>query len=185
MKVTRKKAEEAVRTLLTWIGEDITSPELLPIPEKVVETLSSRFKGKNDDPVAMLTKSLSPANVEYKKHGMVFFPDLSCNFFCSHSLTLSYGRVHIAYLPNEHVIGINSMQRLVDLLCKQLQLQENLTLQLVKFIDKALKPRGSAAFIEANHFCAKNKTIKTHAVSGDYNNNTTLRQEFFALIPKN
>ena len=110
---------------------------------------------------------------------------MNCNFFCSHSLTLSYGRVHIAYLPNEHVVGIGSMQRLVDLLCKQLQLQEGLTMQLTNFIDKALKPRGSAASIEANHFCAQNKSIKTHAFSGDFNNDATLRRDFLSATSRN
>ncbi len=149
-KITRKEAEDAVRTLLLWLGEDLNREGLIETPSRVVKAYSERFKGYKTDPGYLLSKQFSETS-DYK--GVVTLSNIEVESTCEHHLAPILGKAHVAYIPRNKVVGISKLARVVEAFSQRLQLQERLTAQIANTINKSLDPLGVAVTIKAKHHC--------------------------------
>jgi GTP cyclohydrolase I len=186
---TRAQAEDAVRTLLGWIGEDPEREGLIGTPDRMVRAYEEFFAGYSADPKAILSTTFEETD-EYDE--MVVLKNIRMESHCEHHVVPILGKVHIAYLPAGRVVGISKLARLVDVFAKRLQIQERLTAQIADVIDEVLKPRGVAVVVEAAHQCMTTRGIKKAGVSmvtsrmtGVFKSDIATRQEFLALIREN
>jgi GTP cyclohydrolase I len=156
---TREEAEAAVRTLIAWAGDDPTREGLLETPRRVVRAYREFFAGYEEDPRAILEKT-------FKEVGgyddIVLVKDIPFSSHCEHHMVPFVGKAHIAYLPHDGVVGISKLARLVDVFSKRLQVQENLTAQIVDAINEHLNPRGAAVMLEAEHMCMSMRGVRAH-----------------------
>ena len=183
---TRSQAEEAVRTLLEWIGEDPDREGLVGTPDRMVRAYEEFFEGYGADPKAILSTTFEETD-DYDE--MVVLKNIRMESHCEHHVVPILGKVHIAYLPAGRVVGISKLARVVDVFAKRLQIQERLTAQIADVIDEVLRPRGVAVVIEAAHQCMTTRGIKKTGVSmvtsrmvGVFKSDAATRQEFLALI---
>lgn len=183
---TRAEAEEAVRTLLLWAGEDPTREGLLDTPKRVVKSYQEFFKGYEEDPVAILSRTFEETD-GYDE--MILLRDIRLESHCEHHMVPITGKVHVAYLPGNRVVGISKLARVVDAFAKRFQIQEKLTAQIAKTIQDVLQPRGVAVVIEANHQCISTRGVHKPGVSmvtshmlGEFRDNPSTRREFLAMI---
>ncbi|MES2252628.1 MAG: GTP cyclohydrolase I FolE [Pseudomonadota bacterium] len=149
-KPTQHDAEEAVRTLLAFTGDDPLRAGLLDTPGRVVRALTEHFKGYNEDPAQLLQKTFDEIS-DY--NGIVLLRDIPFYSHCEHHMAPILGVAHVAYLPNSRVVGISKLARVVETFAKRLQIQEKMTAQIAKAIDMQIKPKGVAVMIEATHHC--------------------------------
>jgi len=147
---TRADAEAAVKTLLSYIGEDTTREGLLDTPRRVVEAYDELFRGYTQSPDALLERTFGET-AGYDD--FVLVRDIGFTSHCEHHVMPFYGNAHIAYAPVDRVVGLSKLARLVDVFASRLQTQEHLTSQVATAIDEILKPRGVAVLIEAEHMC--------------------------------
>ncbi len=183
---SRDAAEEAVRTLIEWAGDDPDREGLIDTPRRVVRAYEEFFEGYKTDPRALLETTFEET-ADYDE--MVTLRDIRVESHCEHHIVPILGRAHIAYLPAGRVIGISKLARVVDAFAKRLQIQETLTAQIADAIDDALNPRGVAVVVEAAHFCMTTRGIKKTNVSmvtsrmlGAFRTDPATRQEFLSLI---
>jgi GTP cyclohydrolase I len=183
---TRSQAEEAVRTLLEWIGEDPDREGLVGTPDRMVRAYEEFFEGYGADPKAILSTTFEETD-DYDE--MVVLKNIRMESHCEHHVVPILGKVHIAYLPAGRVVGISKLARVIDVFAKRLQIQERLTAQIADVIDEVLRPRGVAVVIEAAHQCMTTRGIKKAGVSmvtsrmvGLFKSDAATRQEFLALI---
>lgn len=183
---TRSQAEEAVRTLLGWIGEDPDREGLVGTPDRMVRAYEEFFEGYGANPKAILSTTFEETD-DYDE--MVVLKNIRMESHCEHHVVPILGKVHIAYLPAGRVVGISKLARVVDVFAKRLQIQERLTAQIADVIDEVLKPRGVAVVVEAAHQCMTTRGIKKAGVSmvtsrmvGLFKSDAATRQEFLALI---
>ena len=155
--VTDKQAEEAIKTILTWIGEDPTREGLLETPKRVVKAFKEYFKGYQQDANADLLKTFG--DVE-GYDDMVVEKNISLESHCEHHMAPIIGVAHIAYIPNKKVVGLSKLARTVDIFSKRLQTQERLTMQVAKTLMNALDAKGVAVTIDAAHQCMTMRGIK-------------------------
>ena len=183
---TRSEAEEAVRTLLRWAGDDPTREGLVDTPARVARSYEEFFSGYDVDPVALLERTFEETD-GYDE--MVLLRDIRLESHCEHHLVPIIGRAHVAYLPHHRVVGISKLARVVEAYAKRLQIQEKLTAQIANTIQEVLEPRGVAVVIEAAHQCMTTRgihkpgvTMVTSRMLGAFRDNASTRREFLAMV---
>ena len=183
---TREQAEEAVRTLLRWAGDDPAREGLLGTPDRVVRAYEEWFAGYNEDPVSILERTFEETE-GYDE--MVVLRDIRFESFCEHHVAPIIGVAHCAYLPNKRVVGISKIARVIELYAKRLQIQEKMTAQIANAIQDVLRPRGVAVVVRATHQCMTTRGIRKSGVSmvtsrmlGAFRNNESTRREFLSMI---
>ena len=160
--ISDKEAEEAVIKLLTWMGEDPNREGLIETPKRVINAYKEFFSGYKEDPNKILEKTFG--DVE-GYDDMVIQKNISVQSHCEHHMVPIIGTAHIAYIPNERVVGLSKLARVVDVFSKRLQTQERLTLQIAKSIMSALDAKGVAVTIDAAHQCMTTRGIKKEKAS--------------------
>jgi GTP cyclohydrolase I len=156
---TRREAEEAVRTLIRWAGDNPSREGLRDTPARVVHAYREWFAGYCEDPDALLQRTFDEVG-GYSE--AVLLRDIPVQSTCEHHMAAIRGVAHIAYLPNGRVVGISKLARLVDALSRRLQIQERLTAEIAAALERALKPRGVAVVIEAQHECMSSRGVRKH-----------------------
>ncbi len=187
-KPSRTEAEAAVRTLLRWIGEDPDRPGLKRTPARVIGSYGDWFAGYEMDPRDFLGNSFQAVN-NYDR--IVTLCDIDFASHCEHHMAPFIGRIHLAYLPNERLVGISKLVRVVEAYARRLQVQERMTAEIADCIETALAPRGVAVVVEAQHQCMTtrgvNKTrikMVTEEMRGAFENDDRIRSEFLNAIGK-
>lgn len=187
-KPSREEAETAVRTLLQWIGEDPDRAGIKRTPARVIGSYGDWFAGYGVDPYELLGNSFQAVR-DYKR--VVTLCDIDFSSHCEHHMAPFIGRIHLAYVPNEKLVGISKLVRVVEAFTKRLQVQERLTSEIAQCISKALEPRGVAVVVEAQHQCMTtrgvNKTrikMVTEEMLGVFENDDRIRNEFLNSIGK-
>jgi GTP cyclohydrolase I len=183
---SRAGAEEAVRTLIAWAGDDPDREGLVDTPDRVVRACEEFFAGYRLDPEILLATTFEETD-DYDE--MVILRDIRLESHCEHHMVPIIGKAHLAYLPAGRVVGISKLARLVDVFARRLQIQERLTAQIADTIDRVLKPRGVGVVIEAAHQCMTTRGVRKPGVSivssrllGAFRTDPTTRQEFMSLI---
>ncbi|HNP35684.1 MAG TPA: GTP cyclohydrolase I FolE [Woeseiaceae bacterium] len=185
-KPSRKQAEEAVRTLLLWAGEDTRREGLLDTPKRVVSAYEDWFSGYRDDPVAALARTFEEVN-GYDE--MIVLRDIEFESHCEHHMAPIIGHAHVGYLPNNKVVGISKLARVVDAFARRFQVQEKMTAQIANCIQDVLSPKGVGVIIEAAHQCMTtrgvhktNVTMVTSQMLGTFRTDARTRAEFLRMI---
>jgi GTP cyclohydrolase I len=183
---SRAEAEDAVRTLIRWAGDDPNREGLLDTPSRVVRSYEEFFAGYKDDPAQILARTFSEVE-GYDE--IVALTDIRFESHCEHHMVPIIGKAHIAYLPNRRVVGISKLARLVEVYAKRLQIQEKMTVQIADTLNDILQPNGVAVVIEAAHQCMTTRGVHKDGVSmvtsrmlGVFRDNLSTRQEFLAMI---
>ena len=183
---SREEAENAVRTLVRWAGDDPNREGLAGTPERVVRAYEEFFTGYHDDPVEILQRTFEEVE-GYDE--MVLLRDIRFESHCEHHMAPILGRAHIAYLPDHRVVGISKLARLVQVYAKRLQIQEKMTAQIANTIQEVLQPLGVAVMIEASHQCMTTRgvykpgaALATSRMLGAFRENAATRREFLSLI---
>ncbi|MBF0244333.1 MAG: GTP cyclohydrolase I FolE [Planctomycetes bacterium] len=183
---SRRQAEQAVRTLIRWAGDDPTREGLLDTPSRVVKAYEEFFRGYREDPMDHLLRTFQETD-GYDE--VVLLRDIRVESYCEHHMVPILGRAHVAYLPGSKVVGISKLARVVEGYAKRLQIQEKLTVQIASAINHVLEPRGVAVVIEAAHECMTTRGVHNTGVSmvtshltGAFRSNPGLRREFLSLI---
>ncbi len=156
-KISDATAEEAVRTIIQWIGEDPEREGLKSTPKRVIKAFKEYFRGYNDDPSHYLQKTFT--DVE-GYDDMVIEKNINIRSHCEHHMAPITGVAHVAYIPAKKVVGLSKLARVVEAFSKRLQTQERLTMQIGKVIMDVLKPRGVAVTIDASHQCMTDRGVK-------------------------
>lgn len=183
--VLRSEAENAVRTLIKWAGEDPTREGLIDTPKRVVKAFEEYFKGYHEDPQKILSKTFEEIE---GYNDMVVVRDIEVRSHCEHHMVPIIGRAHIGYLPDGKVVGLSKLARLVEVYAKRLQTQETMTAQIADAIEKYLKPKGVAVLIDATHHCMTMRGVKhsgsstiTSQFRGGFDN-ARMEQRFLSVI---
>ncbi|MEM9233979.1 MAG: GTP cyclohydrolase I FolE [Pseudomonadota bacterium] len=185
-KPSREDAEQAVRTLLRWAGDDPTREGLLDTPKRVTKAFEEWFSGYAEDPDAVLARTFEEVE---GYDDIVVMKDIRLESYCEHHMAPIIGKAHVAYLPDGKVVGISKLARLVDIYGKRLQVQEKMTAQIAATLDRVLKPRGIAVMIEAEHQCMSTRGVHKHGVdtlttrfTGVFKDDPEMEARFFRLI---
>ncbi|MCZ6849711.1 MAG: GTP cyclohydrolase I FolE [Alphaproteobacteria bacterium] len=180
------EAEDAVRTLIRWAGDDPNREGLLGTPDRVVRAWQEFFRGYDEDPHEILSRTFEEIE-GYDE--MVVLKDIRFESHCEHHLMPIIGVAHVGYLPNTRVVGVSKLARLVEAYAKRLQIQEKMTAQIASAIDEVLQPGGVAVVIEAEHQCMTTRgihkpgaTMVTSRMLGGFRNDQKTRREFLAMI---
>jgi GTP cyclohydrolase I len=183
---TRAEAEAAVRTLIAWAGDDPGREGLLDTPKRVVKAYRELYAGYDQDPDEALTRTFDEVG-GYDE--IVLIRDIPFASHCEHHMMPFFGKAHIAYLPQDGVIGLSKLARVVEIYARRLQTQENLTAQIVDAINDHLAPRGVAVMLEAEHTCISTRGVQAHGVStvthrftGVFAEDRNEQDRFFALV---
>jgi GTP cyclohydrolase IA len=185
-KPTREEAEEAIRTLLQWIGDDPDREGLRSTPKRVVKAYEDWFSGYRDDPVEFLRRTF------YEVDGydeMVVLRDISFESHCEHHMAPITGKVHVGYLPDRKVVGISKLARVVETFARRLQVQETMTAQIAHTIQDVLKPKGVGVVVEGVHQCMTTRGVRKQGVAmitsqllGHFRSDPRTRAEFLNII---
>ena len=182
--VNQKKIAEAVRLLLEAIGEDPTRDGLRETPQRVARMYEEIFGGGEEDPRESLSKQFDEDH-----HEMVLVKDIPFFSMCEHHLMPFFGKAHVAYIPNGHVVGISKLARVVEAFARRPQVQERMTSQIADLIEQELKPQGVAVVCEAVHTCMTMRGVKkpgsiviTSAMRGGFRTRISTRNEVMSLI---
>ena len=155
--VSEEKAEEAIKTIIKWLGENPDREGLKSTPSRVIKAYKEYFKGYKEDPANFLKKTFTEVE---GYDDMVIEKNISIRSHCEHHMAPIIGVAHIAYIPAKKVVGLSKLARVADAYSKRLQTQERLTMQIAKTIMSVLQPRGVAVTIDASHQCMTNRGIK-------------------------
>jgi GTP cyclohydrolase IA len=158
---TREAAEAAVRTLLAWAGDDPARDALRDTPRRVVEAYEDYFSGYRGDPASELSVTFA-ATAGYKD--MVLLRDIKVASHCEHHIAPFIGQAHVAYIPTDRIVGLSKIAKIVDIYCRRLQTQENLTAQIAESIATELEPAGVAVMISAEHQCMSMRGLRQQGV---------------------
>ena len=156
-KISDEMAEEAIKTIIEWVGEDPEREGLKSTPRRVIKAFKEYFQGYKQDPAEYLTKTFTEVE---GYDDMVIEKNISIRSHCEHHMAPIVGVAHVAYIPSKKVVGLSKLARVVDAFSKRLQTQERLTMQIAKTIMDVLQPRGVAVTIDASHQCMTNRGIK-------------------------
>jgi GTP cyclohydrolase I len=185
-RVTKAAAEEAVRTLLRWAGEDPAREGLIDTPKRVVEAYEDWFSGYSIDPREYLGRTFEEM-AGYDE--MVVLRDIEFESHCEHHMAPIIGRAHVGYLPTSKVVGISKLARVVDVFARRFQVQEKMTAEIARCINDVLKPRGVGVVIEAVHECMTTRGVHKRGVSmitskmlGAFRSDARTRSEFLTFI---
>lgn len=183
---SRQEAEQAVRTLILWAGDDPQREGLVGTPDRVVRSYEEFFAGYELDPSDMLARTFEETD-GYDE--MVVLRDIRLESHCEHHMVPIIGKAHVAYLPDRRVVGISKLARVVEVFSKRLQIQEKLTAQIANTINDVLQPKGVAVIIEAAHQCMTTRgihkpgvTMVTSRMLGVFRENPSTRKEFMSLV---
>jgi GTP cyclohydrolase IA len=181
-----RDAEQAIRTLIGWIGDDPDREGLVDTPGRVLRAFREWFAGYADNPATHLARTFTEV-AGYDEP--VLLKDIPFRSFCEHHVAPITGLAHISYLPEKRVVGISKLVRVVDAVAKRLQIQERMTAEIASVIDEELRPRGVAVVIEASHACMSSRGVHKHGVSmvtsrmlGAFKDDPVLRGEFLSSI---
>ncbi len=185
-KPSQKEAEDAVRTLLRWAGDDPNREGLLDTPKRVVKAYGEYFRGYSENPQEILSRTFEEV-CGYDE--MIVLRDIPFESHCEHHMAPIIGRAHVGYLPNKKVIGISKLARIVETYAKRLQVQEKMTAQIADCIQEVLEPLGVGVIIQATHQCMSTRGVHAHGVSmvtsrmvGAFRNDDKTRREFLAVV---
>lgn len=188
-KPSRTQAEEAIRTLLLWAGEDPRREGLLDTPSRVARAYQDWFSGYGEDPVAYLSRTFEEVE-GYDE--MIVLRDIGFESHCEHHMAPIIGRAHIGYLPSNKVVGISKLARVVETFARRFQVQEKMTAQIAHCIQDVLKPKGVAVVVNATHQCMTTRGIHKPGVSmvtsqmlGAFRKDARTRTEFLKMIGDN
>jgi GTP cyclohydrolase IA len=159
---SRAEAEDAVRTLIAYIGDNPAREGLLDTPKRVVSAFEELYSGYREYPVEVLDRTFTEMGTY---DDLVLVRNIPFHSHCEHHMMPFYGRAHVAYMPIERVVGLSKLARLIDVYACRLQTQEHLTSQVVTAIDEVLKPRGVAVMVEAEHTCMSLRGVQKHGSS--------------------
>ncbi len=183
---SRAEAEEAVRTLIAWAGDDPTREGLADTPSRVVEAYEEYFAGYDADPYDILSRTFEDVQ---GYDDLVMLRDIRIESHCEHHMLPIVGVAHIAYLPAGRVVGISKLARAVDIYAKRLQTQETMTAQIANAIDEVLQPRGVAVMVDALHECMTTRGIHkpgtttiTTGFTGVFKDDPAYRDRFMQLV---
>ena len=185
-KPSREEAMEAVKTLISWAGDDPSREGLIETPKRVVKAYEEFFAGYEQDALKVLGKTFEDVN---GYDDIVFLRDINIDSHCEHHMVPIAGKAHVAYLPKNKVVGISKLARVIEIFSKRLQTQETMTMQIINTIDESLQPFGSAIMIDAKHQCMTTRGINkpnvstiTTKFSGLFAEDTELRNRFMQLV---
>jgi GTP cyclohydrolase I len=185
-KPSRKQAEEAVRTLLLWAGEDTRREGLIDTPKRVADAYLDWFSGYKDDPVAFLERTFEEVE-GYDE--MIVLRDIEFESHCEHHMAPIIGHAHVGYLPRNKVVGISKLARVVEAFARRFQVQEKMTAQIANCISEVLNPKGVGVVIEAAHQCMTtrgihktNVSMVTSTMLGTFRKDARTRAEFLRMI---
>jgi len=183
---SRKQAEEAVRTLLLWAGEDTRREGLLDTPMRVAKAYEDWFSGYRENPVDYLQRTFQEVD-GYDE--MIVLRDITYESHCEHHMAPIIGKVHVGYLPKNKVVGISKIARVVDAFARRFQVQEKMTAQIANCIQDVLQPKGVAVVVEGKHQCMTTRGIHKSNVSmvtsqmvGTFRKDARTRSEFLRMI---
>jgi GTP cyclohydrolase I len=183
---TQQEAEDAVRTLIRWAGDDPGREGLRETPARVARSYAEFYSGYELDPEEVLMKTFEETG-GYDE--MVLIRDIDVESHCEHHMVPINGKAHVAYIPNSRVVGISKLARVVEIFAKRLQIQEKMTVDIAGTINRVLKPQGVAVVIEASHQCMTTRgihkqgadTVTSHML-GAFRDDPTTRREFLSMI---
>ena len=182
----REAAEEAVRTLLAYFGEDPSREGLVDTPKRFVDAYEEYLGGYAEDPVAVLGRTFEEVE---GYEDIVLLRNIRVESHCEHHIVPIIGEAHVAYLPTDRVVGISKLARVVDVFAHRLQSQETLTEQIASTIETALKPRGVAVLVDAQHFCISTRGVHkqdvacvTQTMTGVFRDDPAMEARFMRLI---
>ena len=182
----RTEAEEAVRTLLSYFGEDPTREGLVDTPKRFVDAFAEFLGGYTQNPTDILGRTFEEVD---GYDDIVLMKNIRLESHCEHHIVPIIGEAHVAYLPSDRVVGISKIARVVDAFAHRLVSQETLTQQIADAIDYALKPRGVAVLIDAQHYCISTRGVHkpdvacvTQKMTGAFKDDPQMEERFFRLI---
>ncbi|WP_417490669.1 GTP cyclohydrolase I FolE [Maricaulis sp.] len=185
---SRHEAEEAVRTLIAWAGDDPAREGLLDTPKRVAKAWEEWFSGYGADPAVALGKTFEDVQ---GYDDMVMLTNIDVESHCEHHLAPIMGVAHVAYLPSAAVVGISKIARVVEIFSKRMQTQETMTAQIAGALNDAMQPRGVAVFIDAKHQCMTTRGVHhpnvstiTSTFTGEFKTDANLRDRFMRLAEK-
>lgn len=185
-KPSRAEAEEAVKTLISWAGDNPEREGLIETPKRVVKSYEEFYAGYEQDPESILSKVFEEVE-GYDE--MIIVKDIRLESHCEHHMVPILGKAHVAYIPDQRVVGISKLARVVDLYAKRLQTQETMTAQIADTINRVLKPKGVAIVIDAAHQCMSSRGVHktetstvTSRMLGAFREDPKSRMEFMNLI---
>lgn len=185
-RISRQEAEEHVRALLRYIGEDPTREGLRDTPARVIRAMDEHFVGYQQEPDTHLKRTFSEVE-GYDE--LVLISDIEVLSHCEHHMVPFVGKAHVAYIPNGRVVGLSKIARVVEVYAKRLQVQEKLTAQIANAIEETLAPQGVAVIIQAQHFCMCYRGVKkpgswttTSKLTGVFMNEPAARMELLTLV---
>ena len=183
---SREDAEEAIRTLIRWAGDDPAREGLLDTPARVARAYEEFFSGYFASPRTLLERTFEEVD-GYDE--IVLLRDIRFESHCEHHMAPIIGKAHVGYLPHRRVVGISKLARVVEVYAKRLQIQEKMTAQVANLINDVLQPKGTAVIIEAAHQCMTTRgvhktgvTMATSRMLGAFRDDPTTRREFLAMI---
>jgi GTP cyclohydrolase IA len=186
LRPSEQEAQEAVRTLIRWAGDDPMREGLRDTPHRVTEAYREFYAGYDENPDEVLARTFEEV-ADYDE--MVLLKNMRLESHCEHHMVPIIGVAHVAYLPNKKVVGISKIARLVDVFAKRLQTQEILTMEIADAIERVLKPRGVAVLIDAGHQCMTTRgvhktetTTITSRMTGVFKTDAARRAEFMGLV---
>ena len=186
LKPSREEAEEAVRTLICWTGDDPDREGLIETPKRVVKAYEEFFEGYDIDPEEVLQKTFEEVQ---GYDDAVIVRNIRVESHCEHHIVPILGVAHVGYIPNNRVVGISKLARVVEIFGKRLQTQETMTAQIADTIQKVLEPKGVAVVVDASHQCMTTRGIHktesstiTSRMLGAFRDNPETRSEFMNLI---
>jgi len=185
---TREEAEEAVRTLIAWAGDDPAREGLIDTPKRVVKAWSEWFSGYEADPMSALGRTFEDVQ---GYDDMVMLTNIDVESHCEHHLAPILGVAHVAYLPQKAVVGISKIARVVEIFSKRMQTQETMTAQIADALNEAMQPRGVAVYIDAKHQCMTTRGVHhpnvstiTTTFTGEFKNDPALKDRFLRMIER-
>ena len=187
-RVSDEKAEEAIRTIIEWVGENPSREGLLSTPKRVIKAFKEYFKGYTEDPSKFLAKTFTEVE---GYDDMVIEKNISIQSHCEHHMAPIIGVAHVAYIPSNKVVGLSKLARVVEVFAKRLQTQERLTMQIANTIMNVLQPRGVAVTIDAVHHCMTNRGVKKENTStvtnyflGSFKDDLSFQNRYLRYINK-
>ena len=187
-KISDQTAEEAIKTIIQWIGENPDREGLRSTPKRVIKAFKEYFGGYNQNPESYLTKTFTEVD---GYDDMVIGKNISIESHCEHHMAPIIGVVHVAYIPSRKVVGLSKLARVVEAFSKRLQTQERLTMQIAKTIMSVLQPRGVAVTVDASHQCMTNRGVKkentttiTNYFLGSFKDDLSFQNRYLRYINK-
>ena len=186
--VSDEKAEDAIKTIIEWIGEDSSREGLKSTPKRVVKAFKEYFQGYKEDPEIFLKKTFTEVD---GYDDMVIEKNISIRSHCEHHMAPIIGIAHVAYIPKDRVVGLSKLARVVEVFSKRLQTQERLTMQIAQTLMESLDPKGVAVSIDATHQCMTMRGIKkeqattvTNYYLGQFKEDLSYQNRYLRFIAK-